>query len=215
MRVVNSLLVIAILLFATVMTWTYFSVRGDQPSSLPQAGIGGGPNDTNYNAQFNALLVEHVNLTTIHLTNLYDGNETADTSRKLEDNAQKLADVMKQLGTPADRDAFLRTFRGHIDEYEIYTKGRKENQPLAMNTAKENLQMHAMDFGNLIHKLMPTISEERGTALMDEHEKLTLVIIDTHAEGDTAAKRNAIRNANAQAVTFAEALSNGAEETSK
>ena len=215
MKAVNSLLVIAILLFGTVMTWTYFAVSGDQPTSLPQAGIGGGPETTNFNSQFRILLPEHGNLAIQHLTDLYDGRDTPDTSRNLEDNALKLGDVIKQLGTAADREAFLRSFRGHIDEYEIYAKGRKENKPAAMNTAKENLQMHAMDFGNLANKLMPSISEQRGTELMNEHVTLTLAIIDAHAKGDTAQKLRLIKAANAQALRFADELAKGAEAANK
>jgi hypothetical protein len=215
MRAVNSLLVVAILLFATVITWTYFSVRGDQTSSPPQAGIGGGPETTNFNSQFRTLLPEHGNLAVLHLTNLYDGKDTANTSQSLEDNAQGLGDVIKQLGTAADREKFLRTFRGHIDEYEIYTTGRKENKPEAINIAKENLQMHAMDFGNLAHKLMPTISEQRGTELMNEHVTLTLAIVDAHAKGDTAKKLQLMKDANAQALRFSGELAKGAEATNK
>lgn len=214
MRAVNSLLVIALLLFVTVMSWTYFSVRGNQTVSYPQVGIGGGPNDTissvNYKEQFRTLLAEHGTLTTVHLTNVYDGNDTAATSGLLEDNAQKLGDIFKKLGTTADKEAFLKTFRGHIDEYEIYTKGRKENKLEAMSTAKENLQMHALDFGKLVHKLMPSISEQRGTQLMNDHAALTLGIVDAHASGNAANKLEAVKNAKIQATEFADELAWGA-----
>ena len=124
MRTINSLLVIAILLFATVMTWTYFAVSGDQGTTNPQAGIGGGPNEQqspNYQMEFRSLLTEHGNLAALHLSNVYDGQSTADSSRKLEENSEKLGNLIKGLGTSADRSTFLRAFRGHIQEYENYT----------------------------------------------------------------------------------------------
>jgi hypothetical protein len=215
MKAINSLLVVSILLFATVMSWTYFAVRGDQASTLPQAGIGGGPESPPDTAQLRTLFAEHGNLAVTHTTNLYDNKDISNTARQLENNTQALSEVVKELGTAADREAFLRTFRGHIDEYEIYTKGRKENQPAAVNIAKENLHMQAMDFGNLVHKIMPSISEQRGIELMNEHATLTLSIIDAHAKGDTSKKLNAMENANAQALIFAEELGAGAEEASK
>jgi hypothetical protein len=219
MKAINSLLIVAILLFGTVIGWTYFAVQSDQTASYPQAGIGGGPNDTvsskNYDTEFRTLLTEHGNLASGHLMNLYDGRSTSESARALEENAELLGDVIKELGTAADREAFLRTFRGHIDEYEIYTKGLKENKPAAMNTAKENLQMHAMDFGNLVHKLMPTISEERGTELMNAHANLTLAVIDAHAKRDNAKGLEAARAANTQAIQFAEELAKGAEAARK
>lgn len=214
MRVVNSLLVIAILLFATVMTWTYFAVRGEQGTINPQAGIGGGPNDqqsSNYQIEFRTLLTEHGNLATLHLGKVYDGQSIADTSRKLEDNSNKLADLIKELGTAADRTAFLRAFRGHIQEYENYTVGVKEDDQQAKAAAKENLKMHAMDFGNLANKLMPTISEEKGTKLMNDHVNLTLAIVDAHASGDRSKKLEAMYRANQQALQFAGELAKGAD----
>lgn len=222
MRTVNSLLIVAVLLFATVMIWTYAAVRGNDQTFQSGAGIGGGPGDlnssnnqTNYRGQLITLLPEHGNVAIMHLTMLYDGKDTRETSKKLEDNGGKLADVIKTLGTTTDRELFLRTFRGHIKEYENYTKAKKANNQAAMNAAKEHLQMHAMEFGELTHKLMPSISEVKGTALMNDHAALTLAIVDAHAKGDTAQKLIEMSNANTQALQFAEELATGAENASK
>jgi hypothetical protein len=219
MKAINTLLVVAILLFATVMTWTYFAVHGSDSSSLPTAGIGGGPGentaDTAFRDQFLTLLPQHGNLAATHLINLYDGKDTSTTSRRLESNAYQLADVIKQLGTSADRAVFLQAFRGHIKEYENYTQALKNNNPVAMNTAKENLRMHAMEFGDLANKLMPTISKTRGTQLMTDHISLTLAIIDDHAKGDNEKLQTDKKNATMQAEKFAEELARGANQASK
>lgn len=213
MKAVNSLLIIAILLFATVITWTYFAVRGTEQSSLPQAGIGGGPeppDENNFRVQFQTLILEHSNLAITHVTALYDSEDTSETARKLEANTQKLADVFKQLGTATDRELFLQAFRGHIRDYENYTKARKDNNQPAMNKAKEDLRMHAIAFGDLVNKLMPTISRESATQLMSDHMSITIAVIDAHANGDAEKELSEIHHAKAQGVQFANALADGA-----
>jgi hypothetical protein len=213
MKAVNSLLVIAILLFATVISWTYFAAKSTNNSPLPQAGIGGGPVDStgsDIREQFQTLISEHGNLAVAHLSDLYDGKDTSDTAKKLDDNAIKLANLIKQFGTSTDRELFLQDFRGHIKDYENYTKARKANNQPAMNEAKENLRMHAMEFGDLVHKLMPTISKETATQLMSDHMSGTLEIVDAHAIGDTAKELTAINQAKAQGIQFANTLADGA-----
>lgn len=171
MKTVNTLLIIAILFFTTVIGWTYFTVRGDGQDTQPQVGVGGGPEisqDTNFRVSFLKLLPEHANLAATHLTNLYDGKDISETTKLLETNSQKLSTLMGELGTSSDKETFLRMFRGHISEYENYTNAKKANNQNGMNTAKENLSMHAMEFGEITHKLMPSISEQRATELMSD-----------------------------------------------
>ena len=79
-----------------------------------------------------------------------------------------------------------------------------------MNEAKENLHMHAMEFGDLVHKLMPTITQETATQIMSDHMNGTLAIVDAHANGDSAKELTDINQAKAQGVQFANALADGA-----
>jgi hypothetical protein len=213
MKAINSILLVAVLLFATVITWTYFAVKANDNGVLPQVGVGGGPADTegtDYRTQFQSLVSEHGNLAVAHLSNLYDGKDTMESAKKLDDNAKQLAALMRQFGTSADGYAFLHTFRGHIKDYENYTKARKANNQPAMNEAKEDLRMHAMQFGDQVHKLLPTISVETATQLMSDHMTGTLAIVDAHANGDSAKELTLINQAQAQAVQFANTLADGA-----
>jgi hypothetical protein len=206
MKTINSLLLVAILIITTVMTWTYFAVRSEDSSLFPQVGIGGGP-ETDSNASLTTLFTERTILTVTHVTNLYDGNDTTNTAHELEINTQNIGENIKKLGTAADKEMVVLIFENTLKEYEAYTKGLKGNNPELTNRAKENLQMQAMDFGNLIHKLLPTISEQKGTTLMDNQNIAMIKVIETHAQGNTLIKANAIEKANTQALQFAEELS--------
>lgn len=160
-----------------------------------------------------ALLNEHGILTGSYLTALYDGKDTTDSAKNLDENSQKLADFVSGLGAPKDR--FLTMWQDHIKGYEDYTQALKTQNQTGTADAKAGLDTQADKMGEMINKLLPSISPEHGTDLMKEHIDLTLSIIDAHAKGDSVTYAAEVAKAAAQATKFGSELADGFEQSVK
>lgn len=209
---VIGLFVVAVL---ALFGWTVFSANQanrERNGIIP--GIGGGPGNvtttpaiTDVRTDLELLLPEHGILASNHLQTIYDGGDTSATFQRLQNNSQQIAIVIETMG--ANRQEFLTMWNGHIQEYENYTRALKNNNEAGKTEAKEKLSMHAREMGTMINQLLPAISVDEGTKLMQDHINLTLSIIEAHAKGDTTAKLGQMTKASTQAVDFAHRLAEG------
>lgn len=179
-------------------------------------GIGGGPGDANSptrpsRATLQILLTHHGVLASNHLSTLYDNKDTYETAASLEDNSQKIADNMADIG--ANREQFLTMWKGHIRSYEDYTQAVKNNNRSLTTQVRANLSSQAMEMGLILNQILPSISAEEVTKLMEEHINLTLSIAEAHAKADLTNKVALMTNASTQAVRFANTLYDAIENS--
>lgn len=200
--------------------WVVYSSnqsRMDKNGIVP--GIGGGPgNETtitsaNVRSSLQMLLPEHEVLANNHLQTLYDGKDTSETAKSLEDNNQQIALLIEQIG--GNKEEFLSLWRAHITGYENYTKTLKNNDEAEKSQAKTELTANAIQMGNMINQLIPSVSSQEGRKLMQEHINLTLSIIDAHSKGNTTEKLEQMTKASKQAFDFANTLADGIEKSGK
>lgn len=143
------------------------------------------------------LFADYTSLVILHVTNLYDGKETLSTKAQLSSTIQKMADELSTVGEKETRQDFSNIFQKHIEEYENYTVGLKENDISKMDAAKKQLAKDAHNLGILYGG---------GEDLMNQHTALILAILNTHAQKDIEKKQLLIRDANLQASVFADEL---------
>lgn len=219
-------LILAIGIIAVVAIGILVAVNANETNDL-QTGVGGGPENnqmtqTNPTPQPNTtdnditlrergnlhrLFQEHAVAASMHLQRIYDGEETTDTAQRLSRNGQQIVQTIAQVTNSPDASSqLLPMWQAHITEYEAYTMGLKENDTAAMQQAHDNLEMHAEEFGPLMNSLVPSLSANRATQLMNEHVDLTLSVIDAHAEENTTEKLARSAQASTQAAEFAEAI---------
>lgn len=207
-------LAIAFAVLLVILGASYLGTNKVDNSEFKE-GVGGGPGNTDTNniqdngptigerARLHTLLQEHSATAAIHLPNLYDGNETAETKNRLRDNTTQLNTFFAKFG---DTTGFSALWNGRMQEYENYTLALKENDQVAAAEAKRQLAMHADEFGQFTNKIFTKTQAKDATDAMMEHGNLTLSIIDAHAKDDDSEKVTQITKASAQAAKFAETL---------
>jgi hypothetical protein len=209
----RTFIIVVIVILVGYVVWSVFNTSARTQNATTNVTGTNVTADLQTRVNLHALLTEHGNVAASHLSDLYDGKDTKETGKKLEENTQKLADMIEELGTAEDREAFVTTFRGHIKEYENYTMGLKDQDETKMTAAKEMLMQHAADFAALTNKLIPAVTAQRAEELMNEHGTLTLGIIDAHAQDDPTKKLTFMKDATVQANKFADELVKGIQTT--
>ena len=171
-------------------------------------------------ANLHKILQEHAITASMHLQNLYDEKDTTETENMLGQNTKQFIELMTNISNNSNQSTQTTTqletiWRGHIQEYEAYTQALMQNNTEQKEEARNNLQMHAEDFGNAVNALIPNVPAENATGAMNEHANLTLSIIDAHAEENTAEKMALSTQASAQAAGFAETLIPNRQENNR
>lgn len=213
----NILPVLAIVATAAVIGWAVFSSNDVATLEGIVPGIGGGPGESPLATQsatqasdLRVLIPEHGILASDHLQRLYDGENTSETSQRLEDNNQKIASVIESMG--GNKEDFLNHWRAHITSYENYTNALKNNDRNGTSQARNELSNHATEFGRVINQTIPNISADEARRLMEEHIDLTLSIVEAHARQDTSEQLRQITAATNQAINFANTLMSGIQQ---
>lgn len=152
------------------------------------------------------ILQEHAVTASLHLQALYDGQDTDETEKNLNENTIDFISLMQELSLNDSSEELETMWREHIRLYEQYTIGIRENNSQQAQQAQNNLEMHSREFGRIVNNLLPDVSEDRATQAMTEHVNLTLGIINAHSEEDDSEKATLSLRASTQAAEFAEIL---------
>lgn len=183
-------------------------------------GIGGGPPDIKttpfpesikLGRDLLILIPEHGILATNYLEAIYDGIDSSDVARDLENNSGQIALIFEKIG--GNREEFLGIWREHNREYEDYTKALKNSDRAGTAQAREALSNQAAQMGIYINKLLPTLSQEEIKHHMEEHIDLTLGTLEAYARDDSADRLIQMTKATSRAIEFANTLANGIEKT--
>jgi hypothetical protein len=181
-------------------------------------GIGGGPGEvivspepSETRIRLEALLTQHGTLGAEHLENVFEARGDSNIVAQLESNTQQIISQMVEYGAP--REEFTRMWRGHMSEYENYTRALKNNDLDGVDQARGNLTNHAADMGVMINRLFPSLKADQIKNIMNEHIDLTLSIIEAHSRGDSDQKLSKMDQATDQAIRFASTLAEGIEES--
>lgn len=164
---------------------------------------------TNLNAtmELNNLLREHAVLGGTTLINFYDGKDTAQLETLMDENGNKVADfIINVYGTEVGNN-FSRLWMNHMQEYKNYTNAKKNNDDSGMDSAKQNLNKIAQDFGTLLAS--QNLPASTITNLFNEHISGTLALVDAHADDDQTKEANLIKVAYDQAGKMAAEFSTG------
>ncbi len=217
-------LLVSIVVILLAALWSgIFSINKSNKNSTQQYGIGGGPGINTQNLtdnitldeslKLNTLFQEHAITSTFHLQNIYDGKDTTESRKRVDENSMKISDFFaKEVGGNL-KDEFLGMWDGHIKEYENYTKSLKNNDIDGTAQARAKLSEHSLEMASALNKQIPELSTDQAANLMNEHIDLTLGIIEAHARGDSATQTTLTAKASTQAVGFANAIIDAIEDS--
>lgn len=219
----TTALIIAVLMFAagSLVGWTAAQASAASLSTtVPIVGVGGGPGpDTaaatlstpaaNTRLLLNSLFREHTVLAGTYLTTLYDGGDTTRLQQQLEANTNTIAGIVESVYGTSVMEGFVTYWRQHLDEYWNYVAASRNDDMADMNTARANLNSIAVNIGNVFDQAGTTLDAETITRHMMDHSNGTLALVDAHADGDTAAKADLLKNGYDQAGIFADSLVHG------
>lgn len=155
----------------------------------------------------NLLLAEHVFLGAMATNAALNGNqqEFEAAAAALDVNSQAIAAANGSVYGQAAADAFLPLWRKHIGYLVDYTQAVSAGDAEKQEQAKQNLMQYAKDFGAFIHSASPSLPAEAVAALVEEHGKLFLVVIDEQAAGNDKAAYTAVMKAAEQVQSIADA----------
>lgn len=210
--------VITSLVVGGVMGWaigSFITPMVNEPISTGVVpGIGGGPevtrsvgpyttNTADFRVELDSLFKEHGVLASEYLKNIHDRKDGAAIKAQLDQNTNKVGDVIGRVYGGEARGQFLEMWNMHIMEYENYAKALRDNNNDAKTRAHTTLITQAEEMGRFLNQLDGNFSAQRITTLMNEHVQLTLNIIEAHAAEDTTALASNIKAAYEQAGEFA------------
>jgi hypothetical protein len=108
-------------------------------------------------ALLNAKLTEHVYLAGIAVFTAYvegaDSDAFTAAAETLDQNSVDLADAVTSLTDQATGEAFLQSWRSHIDDFVSYAVGVAEEDRAAQDQAQANLQAYAAAQGKTLQEL--------------------------------------------------------------
>ena len=207
-------------LFTLSLSAPGFSQNGDVKDKMMQAKemMGVAPtSDTgacSLRKTLNLLLAEHVYLGAAATNAALNGNqkEFEAAAAALDANSQALAAANGSVYGQAAADAFLPLWRKHIGFLVDYTQAVAAGDKAKQEKARNDLMAYAKDFGAFLHSASPSLPAEAVTALVEEHGKSFLLVIDDQAAGDdakafmdlrmAAEHMQAIADAHAQAIVL-------------
>ena len=136
----------------------------------------------------NLLLAEHVYLGAMATNAALNGNqkEFEAAAAALDLNSQALAAANGSVYGQAAADAFLPLWRKHIGFLVDYTQAAAAGDEAKKEEARNDLLQYAKDFGAFIHSASPSLPADAVAALVVEHGKSFLLVIDDQAAGDDA-----------------------------
>lgn len=136
----------------------------------------------------NLLLAEHVYLGAMATNAALNGNqkEFEAAAAALDLNSQALAAANGSVYGQAAADAFLPLWRKHIGFLVDYTQAVAAGDMAKKQKAMDDLNAYAADFAAFIHSASPSLPVDAVTALVQEHGKSFLLVIDDQAAGDDA-----------------------------
>lgn len=177
-------------------------------------GIGGGPSDTasinyssdasNFRVRINSLLKEHGVLTSEYLAKIYDGDDVEIIKSNLDSNSDLISNEVGNIYGANTKNEFLRMWNTHIDQYEKYTDAIKSKNQNDTNEASEALREHAVQMGAFLSRIDNNFSAQRIANLFNEHARITLDVIDSHADQDEQAKIDSMKKSYDQAGIIAD-----------
>lgn len=179
-------------------------------------GIGGAPENVTESVttiqqrkKIHEILQEHISLGTIHLQNLYDGKDTLDSKILMDRNTSDLTDLVANISGNRNinvQDDFKKIWLMHMDLYEKYTLGLKNNDQRQADEARQSLDDLTTGFGDAAAAALPNVSAKDAEAAMREHIALTLSVMDEYAKGNDDARITQVAKATIQASRFSEIL---------
>ena len=136
----------------------------------------------------NLLLAEHVYLGAMATNAALNGNqkEFEAAAAALDLNSQAIAAANGSVYGQAAADAFLPLWRKHIGFLVDYTQAVAAGDMAKKQKAMDDLNAYAADFAAFIHSASPSLPVDAVTALVQEHGKTFLLVIDDQAAGDDA-----------------------------
>ena len=209
----SVLLTLVFALSATVAK-TGFTQDGDMKGKMMEAGkqmMCPGPTSATSAAALrktlNLLLAEHVYLGAMATNAALNGNqkEFEAAAAALDLNSQTLAAANGSIYGQAAADAFLPLWRKHIGYLVDYTQAAAAGDDAKKEEARNNLLQYAKDFGAFIHSASPSLPADAVTALVEEHGKSFLLVIDEQAAGDDAQAATDLMKAAAHMQNIADA----------
>lgn len=155
----------------------------------------------------NVLLREHTVMAAMMLKAEYSGEDTTQLQKLMNINQNQLASLVQTAYGKNTRDTFVTLWSNHVQQYKNYVTAKKNNDTIAMNTARNNLQTIANKLGKLLAG--DNLSPVTVSGMMMQHADGILDFVDAVASNDTTQQANLMKKGYDQAGKFADTLARG------
>lgn len=165
-----------------------------------------------FNDIFHDLLVERTTLLNTHLTNLYDNRDTSSTDEKLNANTKQLINLIEIVSNKDDKDMLIAVLQKQLENSELYVTGLQENDSNKLELSEQLLEADVTDFGKIIHKILPSISQSYAREWLKEQNILTVALINSYVTNNRTQQFDLLKDSYNKTNNMADQMVNAVQE---